>query len=436
MLDLYAPLLAAPLCIAACYMSFTGYKLVQRDGAWPSGLLCAVAVWIFICIRVAFWDHRKARIGVHIFGMGKSEDLVHFIDDFDSWWPPMMGTVLLFWGMFVRFNLVQAWPPPTERFSWERLFYIVDALVFYCAVLLWSEASNGWLALVLCAGASAWAFYQRDSTLILRLPVMCVVFFLVFEHYNDMDLGTMAFFASSVASVAIGIGTGFRFATQDDQQPHLREDGRPKDNSAGLVDATLLWGILLAFLDSKAGVTKGVMAFVFVVLLLPGLHVRGYPLPLAGTPLVIPLSFMYMLWSLEVEGDTEPELVAAIAGWIISSILIVLSLVQLTPTIAGDASEFKSLGVTMKNHAYHRFLFWAGSGWMYLWTVIGLYATAISIPGSLCIQILIGVVCLVLGIQKDSMLLRMSGLVELCAAILLGAFIDTLRALCKSSSSW
>ena len=166
------------------------------------------------------------------------------------------------------------------------------------------------------------------------------------------------------------------------------------------------------------------MAFVFVILLLPGLHVRGYPLPLAGTPLVIPLSFMYMLWSLEVEGDTEPELVAAIAGWIISSILIVLSLVQLTPTIAGDASEFKSLGVTMKNHAYHRFLFWAGSGWMYLWTVIGLYATDISIPGSLCIQILIGVVCLVLGIQKDSMLLRMSGLVELCAAILLGAFID------------
>ena len=94
------------------------------------------------------------------------------------------------------------------------------------------------------------------------------------------------------------------------------------------------------------------MAFVFVILLLPGLHVRGYPLPLAGTPLVIPLSFMYMLWSLEVEGDTEPELVAAIAGWIISSILVVLSLVQLTPTIAGDASEFKSLGVTMKNHAY------------------------------------------------------------------------------------
>lgn len=153
----------------------------------------------------------------------------------------MMGTVLLFWGMFVRFHLVQAWPPPTERFSWERLFYIVDVLVFYCAVLLWSEASNGWLALVLCAGASAWAFYQRDSTLILRLPVMCVVFFLVFEHYNDMDLGTMAFFASSVACIAIGIGTGLRFATQDDQQPHLREDGRPKDNSAGLVDATLLW---------------------------------------------------------------------------------------------------------------------------------------------------------------------------------------------------
>ena len=81
----YAPLLAAPLCITACYMSFTGYKLVLRDGAWPSGLLCAVAVWVFICIRVAFWDHRKARIGVHIFGMGKSEDLVHFIDDFDSW---------------------------------------------------------------------------------------------------------------------------------------------------------------------------------------------------------------------------------------------------------------------------------------------------------------------------------------------------------------
>ena len=48
----------------------------------------------------------------------------------------MMGTVLLMWGVFVRIYIVQKWPEETvgSEFSWQRLYYCVDAIVFYAAV--------------------------------------------------------------------------------------------------------------------------------------------------------------------------------------------------------------------------------------------------------------------------------------------------------------
>ena len=74
----------------------------------------------------------------------------------------------------------------------------------------------------------------------------------------------------------------------------------------------------------------------------------------------------------------------------------------------------------MNKRQYHAFLHWAGTGWMYIWIVFGLYYTQISIPGALVGSLVIGVTNLNLGIQNDSMLLRMSGLTELCVGIFLG----------------
>ena len=71
LLDYYTPLLAAPLCIAACYMSYTGYQLQQKDGMWPTGLLFAVVIW---CIK------GKNPRDLSIAGM-----CIHLTDCFSLW---------------------------------------------------------------------------------------------------------------------------------------------------------------------------------------------------------------------------------------------------------------------------------------------------------------------------------------------------------------
>ena len=58
--------------------------------------------------------------------------MAEFLNDWDLVWPPMMGTGCLIWGAFVRIRVVQKWPEETvgAEFSWQRLFYAVDAVVF------------------------------------------------------------------------------------------------------------------------------------------------------------------------------------------------------------------------------------------------------------------------------------------------------------------
>jgi hypothetical protein len=131
-LDYYTPLLAAPLCIAACYTSYVGYMLKQREGMWPNGLLAAIVVWVCKAGIGVLDSTEKARLGIHFFGRTPEVDLADFLDDWDLVWPPMMGTGCLIWGAFVRIRIVQKWPEETvgAEFSWQRLFYAVDAVVF------------------------------------------------------------------------------------------------------------------------------------------------------------------------------------------------------------------------------------------------------------------------------------------------------------------
>jgi hypothetical protein len=170
-MDYWTPLLAAPVCFVACYMSYVGFKLTQDEGAWPTGLLFAVVVWLGKSGIGYLRDDEKALWGVQVFRIAPGPELIEFIDNFDSWWPPMMGAVLLAWGMFVRLKLVQTWPSDTEgaEFSWERLMYIVDAFVFYCAVLLMADLSGGLICVILCFGAAAWGFFVGDITVICKI---------------------------------------------------------------------------------------------------------------------------------------------------------------------------------------------------------------------------------------------------------------------------
>jgi hypothetical protein len=283
---------------------------------------------------------------------------------------------------------------------------------------------------ILSVAAAAWGFIVHDATVILRVPVLFLASFLVFEVENSMEFGKMAFFASSIGCILTAIVTMGVFKASSSSSSTSATSARLTSASLTeptmLVDITLLWGVAIAFLDGADGVTKGGLAFAMVLLLLPGLHLRGYPLMLALTPLVIPLSFLYFLSCL-VEaniiesGDTRPEFIGAIAGGSVSLLLLILSLAQIAPVSARGASDFSAMRMTITVQSYHDFLFWASLSWMYVWVIIGLYLTEMSVALSLICAISIGILNLVLGLQRDGLLLRMSGLLELCVAIWLGA---------------
>jgi hypothetical protein len=416
LLDYFTPLLAAPVCFAACYMSYVGFTLTRDQGAWPTGMLAAVLVWLIKSAIGYFDPMTRALWGVQILGIAPSIELVQFNSNFDSWWPPMMGAVLLAWGGFVRLKLVATWPQDSEgsEFSWERLMYIVDALVFYCAVLLMADLSGGWICVVLCTGACTWGLHQQDITLVMRLPALFLTSFLVLEHFQGWGSGTVSFFATSVACIVAAILTQLLF------RPTEAEEAQ-RDGVSGIVDITFLWAFVIAFLDNDGGVTHGGLAFGLSLALVPFLHFRGYPLLLAGVPLALPITLLYFLDNLNLESsDIRLELIASLMGCATAVALVLLSLIKISPPIAGDASDFTSMGATMDKRQYHAFLHWAGTGWMYIWIVFGFYVTRISIPGALVGTLVIGVTNLTLGIQNDSMLLRMSGLTELCVGIFLG----------------
>ena len=418
LLDYYTPLIAAPVCLVACYMSYVGFSLTRQQGTWPSGLLAAVGVWVVKSGIGYFGSTTRGLWGVHIFGIVPSIELVDFMQNFDSWWPPMMGALLLGWGAFVRLKLVTAWPQDSEGsdFSWERLMYICDAVVFYIAVLLMADLSGGWICIILCSGAAGWGLFMRDITVVMRLPALFLTSFLLLEHFQGWDTGSMAFFASSVACIVAAVLTSLIFhAGPDDQQTGVR-------NVWGMVDITFLWAFVIAFLDGRGGVTHGGLAFSLSLALVPFLHFRGYPLLLASVPLVVPTTFLWFLDNLDVESHgSNPNLIGSLMGLAAAAALVLLSVIKISPPIAGDASEFTSMGVTLDKRQYHAFLHWAGTCWMYIWVVFGFYYTEISIPAALVGTLVVGISNLTLGIQNESLLLRMSGLIELCGAIFLGA---------------
>ena len=161
--------------------------------------------------------------------------------------------------------------------------YICDAVVFYVAVLLMADLSGGWICIILCSGAAGWGLFVRDITVVMRLPALFLTSFLLLEHFQGWETGSMAFCATSVTCIVAAVLTSLIFRTSDEDQSGVR-------NVSGIVDITFLWAFVVAFLDDRGGVTHGGLAFLLSSALVPFLHFRGYPLLLASVPLVLPLT--------------------------------------------------------------------------------------------------------------------------------------------------
>jgi hypothetical protein len=311
LLDYFAPICALPFCLVACCASYAGYK---QTGNWPSTLLLAVLIWTVKTTLANYGDGEAARWGVQIFGIPPGDELHRFMQSFALWWWPSVGAVLLSWGVFVRTRLVKTWPASgvnsDEAFSFEKLFYIVDALVFYVAVLMMGEISNGWISLVMCVAATGWAMVMRDRTLILRLPVLFLTSFVLLEIWHDKPIGTFSFFATSVACTGLSVLmilvlSASSSSSSPDPGSGSGSGSRQTDGSAEtdtssvssltapnvLVDFMLLCGFLISYADTH--VTRGGLALAYSVLALPVLYLRRYPTLLPFTPALVPLSVFY-----------------------------------------------------------------------------------------------------------------------------------------------
>jgi hypothetical protein len=268
--------------------------------------------------------------GVQIFGMSLSEELSFFVDRFNNWWTPFMGIILLMWGVGVRFYLVPKWPDDTERgeFSWEKLFYITDAISFYAAVLMLAPLTQGWVCMVLSTVAIMWGLHVRDTTLILRLPALYLTSFLIIETYEDVELGTWSFLATSMACLMSAMLT--HFVTQP-RNTSVDSAWSEHYDSSGLVDITVLWAFLLAWLDGPHGMTKGCLVLGLSILSLPFLQWRGYPFLLAFTPLVLSFSMFYALTNTDVGDTLYRQTISAFAGSIYGLFVCLMSVVGVAP---------------------------------------------------------------------------------------------------------
>ena len=282
------------------------------------------------------------------------------MESFSKWWWPAMGAVLLLWGVFVRTQLVKTWPQDVAgdaRFVFEKLFYIVDAAVFYAAILMMSEVSNGWISLVMCVAATVWAIVVQDRTLILRLPVLFLTSFVLIEVkllsettfvcelmallsgiwwlqvWNDEAIGTFSFFATSLAcTIMSGIMIlVLSVSNASGGQPDTEVSVTAPD---GLIDVMLLCGFAIAFADQK--VTHGGLALGWSVAALPALYLRRYPTLLPLVPILVPLSLFFFLGQQNTHVDIGAEDVLgliSLSGATIAGLLGVMSLVQVCASL-------------------------------------------------------------------------------------------------------
>ena len=422
-LDYWTPVLAAPMGFMSCYMSYVGYRQTQHEGTWPWALLVAIVGWLLKAGTGALLDDEKGRWGVAVFGINPSPELTDFIQHFDRWWAPMMGAVLVVWGIFVRLKVVTKWPEDTEdsEFSWEKLFYLIDAIVFYGAVFLMSDLSDGWIGVIGCFTVPVWGIYMRDVTMVLRLPMLFIATFMNLEWWMDAEFGSFCFFAAAVCCIVASFVTKVFFEADD----------RSYTAGAGLVDLTVLWGYLVALADGPTGVSQGGLGLALGALSLPWLHFRGYPMLVVAPPLMTPLSLLALLTNLDVGGDgMERVAISSLLGCAYGILLIVLSVVRISPTRAGDSADFTvvfgSAAWLVTKQTYHAWLLWFGTSWIFFWTVFGLYWTGISIGGALAVMMLIGALNVTMGFRdrqtvRRSVHFRLTGLAELCIAIWLGA---------------
>lgn len=213
--------------------------------------------------------------------------------------------------------------------SREKLFYITDAMSFYAAVLMMAPLTEGWVCIIMSAAAIMWGLHVRDTTLILRLPALYLSSFLIIEAYQDVEMGTWSFGATSLACLTSAALT--HFVTQPENSSVDSADRSQHYDLSGLVDITILWTFLLSWLDGPHGTTKGCLVLGLSVLSLPFLHGRGYPFLLAFTPLALSFSMFYALTNTDTGDTLYRQTISAFAGSIYGFFICLMSIVGVTP---------------------------------------------------------------------------------------------------------
>jgi hypothetical protein len=187
---------------------------------------------------------------------------------------------------------------------------------------------------ILSTAAILWGLHMRDATIILRLPALYLSTFLIIEAYQeDVELGAWSFLATSLACLIAAMLTHVFFAAQPEETGDDSTDQRR--DSSGLVDLTILWAFIIAWLDGLHGTTAGVLAFALSIFGLPFLQWRGYPFLLAFTPAVVSASVLLFLTDMDVGDTMYRQTISALAGSIYGFFLCLMSIVGVSP--AGEA---------------------------------------------------------------------------------------------------
>lgn len=189
--------------------------------------------------------------------------------------------------------------------------------------------TQGWVCVVLSVMAVLWGLHVQDTTVVLRSPALYISSFLIIEAYQDIKIGSWSFAATSLACLTSAVLTHF---VAQPRNTNIVSVHQPQHQDlSGLVDLTILWAFLVAWLDGPHGTTKGCLVCGLSIMSLPFLQWRGYPFLLVFTPLMLSLSMFYCLTSVGIGDSLYRQTISAIAGSIYGLLLSLMSIVGVNP---------------------------------------------------------------------------------------------------------
>ena len=189
--------------------------------------------------------------------------------------------------------------------------------------------TQGWVCVVLSVMAVLWGLHVRDTTVVLRSPALYFSSFLIIEAYQDVKTGSWSLAATSLACISSAALT--HFVAQPRNTNAASVDQPQHYDLSGLVDLTILWAFLVAWLDGAHGTTKGCLVWGLSIMSLPFLQLRGYPFLLTLAPLMLSLSTFYVLTSADIGDSLYRQTISAFAGGIYGLLLSLMSIVGVAP---------------------------------------------------------------------------------------------------------